>query len=69
MPCRDYDTADNLKVLKARLDRATQVACDIAKLLRRLSLMKGGLSYENLLSQETREWIIEHEVLDRTRGK
>lgn len=60
MPC--YDSRDDIEHNSSneRLDLATRVACEMAKLIKRSQL-------EHSLSREAQVWISDHEATDAVR--
>lgn len=59
MPCYDDRRDEDEAEMKLRLDLATRVACELAKFI------KGEVSQ---LSQESSDWISEHESMDHERN-
>lgn len=59
MPCFDEQGAEDRRLCKERLDRATRVACELWKIVRKQK-------YVNV-SEETMQWILEHEEWDKRR--
>lgn len=65
MPCNDgggpyfADYSEEYNAAKSRLDKATQVACELAKLLTHTQKQK--------LSSKARKWIETHRIMDDRR--
>lgn len=57
MPCYDSRDDDNSE-LYTKINRLTRVACDMAKVIKTVGQF-GRLSFES------RQWVAEHEALDR----
>lgn len=63
MPCNsDYDDRRYSDDVRREVTRATRVACELAKLLK-----KDGVLF-NKISPRTKRWIKKHDALDRARA-
>ena len=65
MPC--YDSRDDDKdwgEILERLDRATRVACELARYIREVV---GQPLASSTISRDSRRWVQEHDVADRRR--
>jgi hypothetical protein len=67
MPCRDGRDDEDREITRRRLDEATRAACDMAKMIHRLSIIYCGkdrvIDFTNLLDKDTQHWIKEHNLL------
>lgn len=64
MPC--YDSRDDLDRYESRreLDEVTRVACNLVQYLRKMKLDPAVIKD---LDKETREWVKEHDEMDKER--
>jgi hypothetical protein len=77
MPCNDggpsyYTSSERLYKMKARLDKATRAACEMARIIREYGEALIGDEGKDLfhkLSKETKKWIEKHDAMDAKRLK